>query len=420
MHKNLNQVTARLVKDILLESLEANTQINVYRGSLGQALLFSLLNKGGLAPVNQDRLYDSITHCINNLQTLDGNASFSGYSGVLLTLSTLIQEGQLDKQEIQEVMKVLQHLVLDSIPYDFQNCNLDFLHGLIGKLIALTEVRDFFEDDVRSLIEANVIKGIEYVVDNAKYTNGEAEIFWETIATPEGIINTGLAHGLASIINFLAKAYNYDFIDADLKQKIQTCLSLACSFLINRKSSDHNHFTFANKLSVDENKLNTNQYSLAWCKGDLGIVFSLIAANKCLKSQKIDDIINSIIKKTAKVRKLNSGIHQDATRLDTTLCHGSFGAFFLFYLLYKHTQLPEAKDAYLYWLNESLSQADWDEKFLGWSHYGTNPTTGHQEWGQSSGLLFGATGQCLSLLSFLLVEQNIIQIQQLNWLKFLF
>ena len=419
MQENIEKIIKRLATDILSNFPNAE-KVNVYKGSAGEALLFSLLCKYEPADANQNHLYNSISHCINNIKTLEGNASLSGYSGVLLTLSILLWENQLEQQEIQEVLNVLQNLVIESIPIDFQTFNLDFLHGLTGKLIVLTESKKLFGDDIKFLVEENIIKGIEYIVNNAKHINNREEIFWENQYTSKDIINTGLAHGLAGVINFLARAYGYDFIDNNLKQKIKDCLFSACNFLINRRSLDHSHFTFLNKLSISGKKLNTAQYYLAWCNGDLGIVFSLIEANKCLKSEKLDGIIHSIIKSVSKVRKFNSGIRQDTLRLDTTLCHGSFGAFFWFYLLYKSTKITEAKNAYFYWLNESLSQIDWNKKLLGLSHCNIDPVTGSQEWDQANGFLFGATGQCLCLLSFLLLERDTVKVQHLNWLKFLF
>lgn len=420
MHKKIEEVIKRLVGNVLSKDISQIEEVDVYKGSLSRSLLLSLLCKYDQDFINKNYLYDSVSHCINNLEILGGNASLSGYSGVLLTLNILIQEDQIEKGEVEELINTLQNLIIQSISYDFQSSYLDFLHGLIGKLITLAESKHLLREDKKSFAEENVQKGIRFILDNAKYTENNAEVFWQTNYTADDIINTGLAHGLASIINFLAKAYDYDFIDIDLRQEIRDTIRLACNFLINRKSSNSGYFTFPNKISKSGKELNIAKYHLAWCHGELGIIFSLIAANKCLNSQKVTMLISSMIKNLSKIDVTNSGIRQNITRIDTTLCHGSFGAFFLFYLLYKHTKLPQAKNAYIYWLNENLSYVDWDQKFLGLSHCNININTGDQEWGQSSGFLFGAIGQCLSILSFLLVEKDLMNIPDLNWLKFLF
>lgn len=417
MLDKIEQLVERLVNDILLEDLSKSQDVNVYKGSAGKALLFALLSKYKEDPIYRDHLYKLVSHCINNLNLLKGKSSLSGYSGILLVLIVLVKDNQIKKAEIYNVMSTLKDLVIKSINYDSQNFNLDFLHGLIGKLITLFELSSLLESNERSEVQEIISKNIRFILDNSKQTDNKGEIFWETTSFPVGIVNTGLAHGLASVINFLTKAYYYEFIDNKLKQEIRQSVFSACNFLINRRTYNH-QFSFLNKLSHLGVNVNTAKYCLAWCNGDLGISYVLNEVGRCFKSQKISSTTDLIIKSISMIQKKNSGIHQNEFRLDNTFCHGSFGVFFLFYLLNLNTDIPKTKKAYLYWLDESLGHITWDKYFLD-LRYCQVDKSGYKEWNQSGGLLFGATGQCLCLLSFLLIEKNLASLQDLNWLKFI-
>jgi lantibiotic modifying enzyme len=88
---------------------------------------------------------------------------------------------------------------------------------------------------------------------------------------------------------------------------------------------------------------------------------------------------------------------QENSVLDAGVCHGTAGIASIFNRLYLKTAREEFKEAAVYWCQETLSMAKFEDGFAGYKTWRTEKYGG---WQTSTSLLEGVSGIGLCLLSF--------------------
>lgn len=404
--EDIEKILYSLSSEILAIDWQNKVNIDLYTGSMGEALCYAVLCKyTSNTLLYEDYVYHLVNKSLNNLDSLQGKSSLSGYSGILWGIVYLVNIELLSYQEVETYLDKLKLLVVQSIVLDVDQRNYDLMHGLIGKLtslIALYECIPQKHIDLPLIIEKGVLSLIEMRIED-KTTS---DVFWQSAFKPNGIINLGMAHGVASIIWFLAHLPQKSFLTLPTKIVCIDLMKKASSWLIRqKKTSIHTYFCIPQDIAVDQSK-KTNHFSLAWCHGDLGVAIALIRAGNILNDQFLIQEGIVIAKNVAYLPLETSTILYDDENIDNSLCHGALGVFFIFYQLYRLTNDKSLEDAYQYWLQMSLDFLKPEEKFMGLKTALLEPDR-TIIWQQSSGLLNGVSGNLLIFLTYVMQEKSI-------------
>lgn len=165
--------------------------------------------------------------------------------------------------------------------------------------------------------------------------------------------NLGIAHGITSIIYFLAKCYQAG-ISTD------ACRSLirqAANWMVARETPQQAPFLFPNKV-LDHNEtypphLN-NRFS--WCNGMLGVAFGFYIAGRVLDDPSLVGRSLEVAKAGAAITlpQISSHMMLEKDIYDIYICHGMAGLAHMYHKLYGVHHEPVLKQAADYWLTNTL------------------------------------------------------------------
>lgn len=400
--KNIEFIVNTLTTDFLDHTWNEKVDASLYTGTIGVSLQHALLYKYTGISDHKDHVYQLVSQSLNNLQSLNGKSSLSGYAGIVWGLVYLTKLELFEYKDIEEYLQHLVTLIIKSIDIDIKQGNYDLMHGLIGKLIAIISVHDIAPQAFPNL--SNII---EQSIINLMSLGQESKtgVFWQSHLRAKGIINIGMAHGISSVIWFLTSILDKGFLNEVTKKSCIRQIKKACNWLILQKDDSlHPYFSLPCEVSTGEHKAHL-RFSLAWCHGDLGASIALIKAGTALKQQILIDEGVAIAQQLAQLLLKDSTILQDNENVDSSLCHGSLGAFFIFYQLYWQTNNETFKKAYQYWLTTIIDSIKLNEKFMGFKT-AYNQNNQNIIWRHNPGLLNGVSGNTLILLTYLMQEQG--------------
>lgn len=311
----------------------------------------------------------------------------NGLSGIAWLIHHLTSTGMFQWDTASVYNELDPHLY----PYmlaEMRAAHYDYLHGALG--VSLYFLRQPGSDKYRSHLEELVSE-----LDNHADKEDDGSIKWKSLLdekTNKSGYNLSLSHGMASIILILSKIYA-EGISKLLAKKL---INGGLRYVDNQKLSPGEYLSVFPSWAK-ESMQEPEQSRLAWCYGDLGIGLAYMQAGDILpeSSYKTDGL--SILLSTALRRNL-----EDNNVFDAGLCHGASGLALIYNVLYQRTLLTVFKEAAIYWLDISLNMAVHDDGIAGykaWHH----PDYGG--WQNSSGLLDGAAGIGLSLLSFVSIRE---------------
>jgi lantibiotic modifying enzyme len=172
-------------------------------------------------------------------------------------------------------------------------------------------------------------------------------------------------------------------------EKVHTLLKGTVEYLL-RQTLDTTKYMchFPSWASKEE----PSHYSrLGWCYGDLGtgIVLWLTAqrtGNKKWREKAIEILLHS----TQRREPPNTGV------VDAGLCHGSSGIAHIYNRMYHYTGRDEFRKAALYWFDQVLETAVFDDGYAGYKALHGKQRGG---WVKEAGLLEGIAGIGLALIS---------------------
>ncbi len=197
---------------------------------------------------------------------------------------------------------------------------------------------------------------------------------WQRALSPEGYWNLGLAHGIPGVIGFLARCVRHD-VD---RARARTLLDGAMAYLLATPPSTTGRFPAWLPS-------NTATKRVAWCYGDLGVSFAILAAAQACSR---DDW-----RQQALVLARECARDEDPIR-DTGLCHGTAGALHMFARLWNATREQAFADAAIRWLDRTISNRRTDD-YAGFPSY--EPEGGVDRFVPSASILVGAPGVVLAL-----------------------
>ncbi len=306
-----------------------------------------------------------------------------GLSGFAWTVEHLVQNGFISRKDVpflDDLDEVLYKQMLKQI----KNAEYDFLHGAIGIGVYFLDRAEETKKCIEYLDE------LIYELDRQSITNKNGSIKWECVTDLEnGAIgcNIGLAHGMASIIAFLAKYVEF----VNNQKKALVLLNGAVKYVLSQRLDVIKHGMNFPNVVFNDNLLTKNR-KIGWCHGDTGIAIALYNAGKVTKNVAWQNIAISVMSDSAKIRNLKLDNFKDPG-----LCHGSIGIAHMFNWFYNETKNKIFKEASAFWLNETLKKQKFKksiEDFEKWF-------PGESNYKQEYSLLVGVTGIGLSLISVL-------------------
>lgn len=398
--EQLKKIVFSLSDQIISYPWEFEEKAGLYNGTCGMALHYALLHKYTGISKYEDQAYKLITDSLNNLNSLRQKTSLSGISGVAWALQYLVNIDFFDYSEASRYITKLKMLIIETLDTDISHKNFDLMHGMIGKMITLMEMYDFAphqHNDLLILIENSV----KFLKDISIQDKSIDSLYWMSRFDDKKVI-TGLAHGVSSIVWYLSKLVGKRLLNSQTESWCTSMIKKAANWLINCQMENREGElcipTHISDMNCDQ------EFSLAWCHGDLGIAIALIRAGAALKDARLFSRGQKIAENIATVKIQDSTIIQQGKIVDVSLCHGVSGAFFHFFLLYKITGSSKIKIAYEYWLEQMYQVIDNSQELSGLQN-GRVSKSG-VIWEKNPGLLFGLTGNVLILLTYILVQEG--------------
>ncbi|MDC8098878.1 lanthionine synthetase LanC family protein [Chryseobacterium rhizosphaerae] len=346
----------------------------------GDNITFSLGSNYYSLFYNNDIEIEKIESLID-LASEDTYYSFaSGSLAVIYFMRLLHTSNIITDEDIDAIEEDSIEFFLELISIYADKKEYDLFTGLIGLGLYFLEIQKL----------DTVAKIVSYI-DHLKYEQNKS-IFWvdHNITKEENICDLGLAHGLPSIISFLAECYHKGCEKETCKRLIQGAVHFLSELYEENKDSQ---YIFPSKINVVTRKKQPAN-RLAWCYGDLGIAIGIWKAYTVLQDEDLKTMSLSIILNSSKIRLDNAGVFYSNKNdcIDTGICHGSSGISHIFNKFYRVFKREELKEAHDYWMAITLQQLDKGTKFP----YDLK----NDEWVEHTGLLEGISGVGMVLLDY--------------------
>lgn len=335
--------------------------------------------------IESEKYFDHATRLLKNIfdEINDGKVYHSfagGIAGIGFTINNL-SANDLIVSDNNDPFESIDAYLSAYMMKDIKNGNYDYLHGALGVgLYFLSSLNEKREKNLERLIEK---------LESISHKNDDGSISWISPMQHNGdqmAYNLGLSHGLASIIGFLARAYEKQIC----VEKTIKLLSGAVSFLIKNKQDFKEHLSFFPNWVIKGGYPQTSR--LAWCYGDLGIAFSLYYAAGVVSKEEWASTALEILKYSTERRDLLKNGLKDAG-----LCHGTAGVAHIFNRLFNMTKLPHFQEAAGYWFEKSLEMAKFFNGFAGYQSY-IYDTNEEINYVNNAGFLEGVAGIGLSMM----------------------
>jgi lantibiotic modifying enzyme len=291
---------------------------------------------------NQERVYP--TYC----------AGLAGYGFMLLKIkerNILNPHKHKDTlEQIDGLLEQIDEIVEEQIDYDIFDENYDLLHGLVGLGL-------YFLERGKSAEVAIVIDKLKETLIRENNT-----VYWkkfEKYQVHTTVIDLGCAHGIISNLYFLTKVASKNN-DASLHNLIKEIIDF---YLNNAQTIDETIYSHFPHLFIYEEYITKTivpkNSRLAWCYGDVGILYGLYMAAKEIKDvDKSSTIVNMLLNVVKR--------HKESPEyaLDAGFCHGGSGLAVIYKNLYEMSKEESFLKASNFWADKvfkiNLDVADWD------------------------------------------------------------
>lgn len=369
--KKINEITACIDGEYL-----KTKNAGLLDGRAGLAIYYGYLNLYEKSNNHNKKIDELLGSCFDSINDGLSNPSFgSGIAGILWSIYHLNVQNIIETDIFfDEIMPYLENQMIN---HSADN-NFDFLHGSCGIALYLLNFHEKIDNKKMNIL-------IEYLKQNGIIENNM--ISWKSsldIQNPKKVFNLSLSHGISSIIIILCKF----LIKYPDNNECRTLLNQSVSFLISKKHSSSKKMNSIFPSFVDDTN-NSDESRMAWCYGDLGNALALYEAGIILNRKDLVDFSIEIISKSVKRKNLKDNLINDAE-----ICHGTAGLSLIFNQYYQITKKKEFKTAALYWLDETLNMAKFEDGLAGYK-----TLKGDHGWENSTGILEGIAGIGLVLMS---------------------
>lgn len=338
--EKLSEIASYFISDY--QNDENFTSISLFSGRTGVLLILSQLFKyykdyQYLYELRKN--FNYTVYKIQHTQYVPSSfcAGLAGWGWMIQYLSN--EEITVDSgaEFLQELDNVL-YLELDEF---LKNKNFDLLHGALG--IGLYYLKRKRYCEVEKILIALYKSSIQC----------DSEIKWKRFDLyyyKDYVYDFGLAHGICGILYYIEKCYSHHILPELCKGMLQGGINF---YLNNIQDINQVGSFFPSKIRIKDYKTSKNkgEFSrLAWCYGDLGILYTLL---RILKKTDLALGEDKIIKMLLRITKRKD--YSETRVLDSGFCHGISGINYLFMKLFKMTNDLAFKSISDFWIKKNLS-----------------------------------------------------------------
>ncbi len=197
---------------------------------------------------------------------------------------------------------------------------------------------------------------------------------------PNGGVDLGMAHGMAAVIPFLARAHALGVAQETIRPLLDGAVSWLLAHTVPGRSGPTVPYFVADGANLGPARS-------AWCYGDPGVAAGLLLAARDVDEPVWAEHARSLARRAAERAPDETGV------VDAGLCHGSAGLAHLFNRMHQLTSEPVLADAARFWVSRTIelcATAAPDTSFA--ADGGSGGCSG-------PGLLEGAAGVVLALLA---------------------
>lgn len=351
---------ATVIREIA-EAVPAPTEMT---GHLDHAVMRAYLAQHGVVEDPDDTVGSSLVAAVNTYAGAPVTpALFGGACGLGWTVEHLAG-GETAEEVCGAIDRALLHR-LETWTDDY-----DLTTGLVGFGIYGLE-----RGDAGRTVTARVVELLERTARPhdgglAWHTRGDLLPVWQQVGAPDGYWNYGLAHGLPGVIGLLARCVRLEASAARARPLLDGAMTALLAV------------GPANYPSWLPSEAGGNR-RVAWCYGDLGVAFGVLAAAQVCDRTDWRDAALGLARGCATV--------DDPMIRDAGLCHGTAGAVHLFSRLWHATGEELFAVAARRWLDRTLAIRR-TEPIAGFPM-----SLGHDAWESSAAILTGASGVALAL-----------------------
>ena len=385
--------------DELLEGSGRTTHAGYVLGSasfasgLASPLLLALqlahARRPDRSPERAEQLLERLLH--RTAETSLGPTLYEGLAGVAWV--TVYAARLLGETDAEELVADVDQALADSLAVHEPPWpdGFDLLRGSAG--LGLSALQRIASPAARRTVELAVAH-----LDAAAERDGPSGsgVTWRSTspANPTGFYNLGMAHGQAGVIGFLGRALGAATrgeIAPATGERAGTLLDEAVGWLLAQRFDAGDEASAFPSAIVPG--LPDSPAPLAWCYGDLGIVFALLAAAEHAERPDWRDEALAVATRAARRDPEQAGVE------DTCLCHGTAGLGHQFHRLHRMTGDPLFADTARTWFTRTLAMRRPGEGVAGFPTWTTHG--GEVVWRADAGLLLGAAGVALCLAAAL-------------------
>ncbi|OJJ22993.1 hypothetical protein BKI52_01170 [marine bacterium AO1-C] len=379
------------INELIITLHQSEQFLGVLNGKAGIALFQfyygQYLNDEAPADIGGEIISDSI-------DSINRGFNFptfcNGIAGLGWTLDHLQQEKLIDIDNDQ-ILSGLDNFLYSSMIADIRQGKFDFLHGAVGYgFYFLKRLRNTQRADLKKRYETYLLELLAYLKHLA--VPQQTGIAWKSVLIKEANLqgfNLSLSHGLASIVNFLARVHSVE----ELKSEAAPLLKKSLDYLLFYKTNHQDSISLFPSWIAPDTDISYNS-RLAWCYGDLGIGLTTWHAAQSLEDENLNATACQIFEHAAQRRTPDKSFIKDAS-----ICHGAYGVSKIFNRAYHITENPLFKETADYWMDEAVCMAFHEDGLAGYRQFFMED--GKETWENKIGLLEGIAGIGLSIIDYL-------------------
>lgn len=339
----------------------------------------------------QSKLIEDDLIELNTLFKSETNLAFAnGLTGSMISLIYLSNEERITigKTYFKDVDAILEKVLGRVI----ENKKFDFFYGGIGL--------GFY------FIERNLTKSIEFILDDLekKAVKCIKGYRWQSeVYLPDGAIENvyeiSLSHGSAAILTFLTRCLTFK---GRIQLKANKLIEEITKHILScRYSVEGSIYPSFAKID-DPNGYDPWTSRLAWCNGDLGVIYSLYCTSRITNNRVLNKIALDDLLETSKRLSYDETFSEDSS-----FCHGHSGIALIYHRMYQYTNLQQFRYSRDYWLTKIVKEIQTSPDKKKPLNIYTDDTISMEY-----GLLKGAVGVGLVLIDYLQPTKS-------NWSKLL-
>lgn len=378
------------INQLINENYSEIPEIGVLTGISGMALFHFYYSKYSNSNNYEDMGLEILMKGIDRINKGNIFPTYcTGLAGFGWVVNHLQKEGFMEVDN-DELLEGLDNYLFIEMTSTMKAGHYDFLHGALGYgFYFLKRFKNTRSEKLKKRYKIYLLELIDLLEKSSKKEGDK--IKWLSVLnkkTDEKVYSFGLAHGIPSIVNFLARLYVFE----DFKTKVNSMLMGGLEYILSHFKEEQNASSSLFPGWIKEGEKISRKSRVAWCNGDLGVGLAIWQASISLGDSFLASRANNIFKYST-----NRNSPGDSLVRDAGLCHGSFGNAQIFNRMYQETGEKIYKDTAGFWVDDGLKKAFHKDGFAGYKQW-RGPEEPYQA---KLSVLEGIAGIGLSMISHL-------------------